>query len=104
MDRSIDVHAVKRYKNLLETSVDETERRTIKRLLAEEDTRQSLHASSQKAPEAVSVSILAVSGEPMSINEKAPTSNPNDRRTLTGLTCVIGFVILAVLYYKIIGF
>jgi hypothetical protein len=31
---------IKRYQNLLETSVDETERRTIQRLLAEEEAKQ----------------------------------------------------------------
>jgi hypothetical protein len=31
---------IKRYQNLLETSVDETERRTIQRLLTEEEAKQ----------------------------------------------------------------
>jgi hypothetical protein len=31
---------IKRYRNLLETSVDETERRTIQRLLTKEEAKQ----------------------------------------------------------------
>jgi hypothetical protein len=36
---------IKRFQNLLETSVDETERRMIQRLLAEERTKAELQAS-----------------------------------------------------------
>jgi hypothetical protein len=36
---------IKRFRNLLETSVDETERRMIQRLLAEERTKAELQAS-----------------------------------------------------------
>jgi hypothetical protein len=36
---------VKRFRNLLETSVDETERRTLQKLLAEEEAAQTLHRS-----------------------------------------------------------
>ena len=36
---------IKRFQNLLESSVDETERRTIQRLLAEERTRAELQES-----------------------------------------------------------
>jgi hypothetical protein len=60
MDRSIDVHCIKRYKNLRETSVDETERRTIQRLLDEEeagasplstnDTAGGIRSSTTKEP------------------------------------------------------
>ena len=42
---SIDI---KRFQNLLETSVDETERRTIQRLLAEEKIKAALPASEPK--------------------------------------------------------
>jgi hypothetical protein len=31
---------IKRYQNLLETSIDETERRTIQKLLTEEEAKQ----------------------------------------------------------------
>jgi len=34
---------IRRYKNLLETSVDETERRTIQKLLTEEEAKQPKH-------------------------------------------------------------
>jgi hypothetical protein len=42
MDQVEFVHSpnIKRYQNLLETSVDETERRTISQLLAEEKAKQ----------------------------------------------------------------
>jgi hypothetical protein len=33
---------IKRFRNLLETSVDETERRTIQRLLADEEAKEAL--------------------------------------------------------------
>jgi hypothetical protein len=39
---------IKRYRNLLETSVDETERQTIQKLLAEEQTKRPLQASAPK--------------------------------------------------------
>jgi hypothetical protein len=39
---------IKRFRNLLETSVDETERRTIQRLLAEEKAKAALQASELK--------------------------------------------------------
>jgi hypothetical protein len=47
MDQFEFVHNenVKRYRNLLETSVDETERRTILELLAKEQAKQTLQAS-----------------------------------------------------------
>ena len=38
---------IKRYRNLLETSVDETERQTIQNLLDEEEAKQALHASAK---------------------------------------------------------
>jgi hypothetical protein len=42
---------IKRYRNLLETSVDETERRTIQRLLTEEEAKQhKLHLSVWSLP------------------------------------------------------
>jgi hypothetical protein len=43
MDQFEFVHNqnVKRYRNLLETSVDETERRTIQELLAKEQAKQT---------------------------------------------------------------
>ena len=36
---------IKRLQNLLDTSVDETERRTLERLLIEEKDKAALHAS-----------------------------------------------------------
>ena len=42
---SIDI---KRFQNLLETSVDETERRTIQRLLTEEKAKAELPAEEPK--------------------------------------------------------
>jgi hypothetical protein len=39
---------IKRFQNLLETSVDETERRTIQRLLTEEKVKAALQASEPK--------------------------------------------------------
>jgi hypothetical protein len=38
---------IKRYRNLLETSVDETERQTIQKLLAEEQTKRPSQAGGQ---------------------------------------------------------
>jgi hypothetical protein len=40
----------------------------------------------------------------MSINDNLPTSSPSPKRTLIGLACVIGFVAIFVLYYRIVGF
>jgi len=40
----------------------------------------------------------------VSINDNLPTGSPSGKRTLIGLACVLGFVVLAVLYYKTIGF
>jgi len=39
---------IKRFQNLLETSVDETERRTIQRLLTEEEAKGVLQVSKPK--------------------------------------------------------
>jgi len=39
---------IKRFRDLLETSVDATERRTIKALLAEEEAKAALHWSDPK--------------------------------------------------------
>ena len=39
---------IKRFRNLLETSVDETERRTIQGLLTEEKAKAALQASEPK--------------------------------------------------------
>lgn len=39
---------IKRFQNLLETSVDETERQTIQRLLEEEKAKEALQASEPK--------------------------------------------------------
>ena len=39
---------IKRFQNLLETSVDETERRMIERLLTEEKAKETLQASEPK--------------------------------------------------------
>ena len=40
----------------------------------------------------------------MSINDNLPTSSPSGRTMLMGLAGVLGIVVLAVLYYKTIGF
>jgi hypothetical protein len=48
MDRYVNSQLLKRYRNLLETSVDETERQTIQRMLTEAEASQALDAS---APE-----------------------------------------------------
>jgi len=40
----------------------------------------------------------------VSINDNLPTSSPRGKSTLIGLACVLGFVVLIVLYYKTIGF
>jgi hypothetical protein len=39
---------IKRFRNLLETSVDETERQTIRRLLTEENAKAALQGSEAK--------------------------------------------------------
>ena len=39
---------IKRFQNLLRTSVDETERQTIQRLLSEEEAKATLQASERK--------------------------------------------------------
>src|SRR6476660_5253202 len=106
MDRSFDVHIIKRYKNLLETSVNATERRTIKKMLLQEEAKQALHVAAPKQRLAVSVltPALAGSGETMTINDNLPTSSPSGKSTLIGLACALGFVVAAVLYYQTIGF
>ena len=43
----IDIN-IKRFQNLLRTSVDETERQTIQRLLSEEEAKAALQASEPK--------------------------------------------------------
>ena len=40
----------------------------------------------------------------VSINDNLPTSSPSPKSTLTGLACIIGFITLFVVYWKIIGF
>lgn len=40
----------------------------------------------------------------VSINDNLPTSSPSPKSTLIGLACIVGFVVLCVLYAKIIGF
>jgi hypothetical protein len=40
----------------------------------------------------------------MSINDNLPTSSPSPKSTLIGLACVIGVVVIFVLYYKVVGF
>ena len=39
-----------------------------------------------------------------SINDNLPTSSPSLRSTLMGLAVIVGAIVLAVLYHKIIGF
>ena len=41
---------IKRFQNLLDTSVDETERQTLHRLLAEEKAKAELQVSEAKRP------------------------------------------------------
>jgi hypothetical protein len=50
MDHFESVHGqdIKRYRNLLETSIDETERRTIQKLLVEEEAKQALATLEQR--------------------------------------------------------
>jgi hypothetical protein len=54
MDQFEFVHSqnIKRYQNLLETSVDEAERQTIQKLLAKEETKQAFQASLPKLEKA----------------------------------------------------
>jgi hypothetical protein len=40
----------------------------------------------------------------MSINDNLPTSSPSPRSTLIGLACVLGVVVVFVLYYRVVGF
>ena len=42
MDQFVDVLTLKRYQNLLEISADETERRTIQKMITEEEAKQAL--------------------------------------------------------------
>ncbi len=39
-----------------------------------------------------------------SINDSLPTSSPSPKSTLIGLACVLGVIVLAVLYGSVIGF
>jgi hypothetical protein len=39
-----------------------------------------------------------------SINDNLATSSPSPRSTLIGIGCIVGFVVLYVVYYKTIGF
>jgi hypothetical protein len=48
MDQFVIPQNITRYRNLLETTVKETERQTIQNLLDEEEARQALHASAPK--------------------------------------------------------
>ena len=41
---------------------------------------------------------------PPSINDNLPTSSPSPKSTLIGLAVIVSAIVLAVLYYKIIGF
>ena len=41
---------------------------------------------------------------PRSINDDLPTSSPSPRSTLIGLAIIVSVIVIAVLYYKIIGF
>ena len=44
---SIDIN-IRRFQNLLRTSVDDTERQTIQRLLSEEEAKATLQAAERK--------------------------------------------------------
>jgi hypothetical protein len=48
MDQFVLAQNIKRYRNLLETSVNETERQTIQNLLDEEEAKEALQASARK--------------------------------------------------------
>jgi hypothetical protein len=48
MDQFVVAQNIRRYRNLLETSVDETERQTIQNLLDEEEAKHALEASAPK--------------------------------------------------------
>lgn len=47
--------------------------------------------------------LRTVSKAPMAAVHMAPTS-PNPKSALIGLACILGFISLSVLYWKIIGF
>jgi len=40
----------------------------------------------------------------VSIKDGRSTSSPSPKSTLIGLACIIGFIVLFVVYWKIIGF
>jgi hypothetical protein len=40
----------------------------------------------------------------VSINDNLQTSSPSPRSTLIGIGCVVGLLVLYVVYYKTIGF
>jgi hypothetical protein len=42
--------------------------------------------------------------EEVSINDTLSTSSPSPKSTMIGLACIVGFVVLYVIYYKTIGF
>ena len=48
MEQFVLAQNIMRYRNLLETSVNETKRQTIQSLLDEEEAKQALHASAPK--------------------------------------------------------
>ena len=43
-------------------------------------------------------------GEYVSINDNLPSSSPSGKTVLKVLACVLGFIVLVVLYAKTIGF
>ena len=40
----------------------------------------------------------------VSINDNLPSSSPSPKNTLIGLSFIVGFIVLFVLYFNIIGF
>ena len=40
----------------------------------------------------------------VSINDNLPSSSPSPKNTLIGLSLIVGFIVLFVLYFNIIGF
>ena len=40
----------------------------------------------------------------VSINDTLPSSSPSPRSTLIGLSIIVGFIVLFVLYFTIVGF
>jgi hypothetical protein len=103
MDRFFDVH-IKRYKNLLATFGQMRPSGELNKTAARKKPSRRCTGGAPKKHPAVSVLTPVLSGETMSINERLQASRLNDKRTLIGLACAIGFIVVIVLYYQTIGF